>query len=243
MERGHIEPSCSPWRSPLLVVIKKDGKLRVVFDFRNVNKHTKGQAYVMKDQYELMEKIAGHSIISTMDLTSGYHQIPMADKCKEITAFSIPGPAGGQYQFKVMPFGLKGAPATFQQFVDDVFREHLGEFAVIYIDDLAIFSENEDQHLEHLEKIFKIMDDNDIYANMKKCYFMQKKVPYLGHYISEAGIEMDQKKIEAVRNWPTPTGVKQLRGLLGLLGYYRRFVKDFAKVALLLTKLLKADTT
>ena len=242
IDRGHIEPSRSPWRSPLLVVIKKDGKLRVVFDFRTLNKYTKGQAYVMKDQYELMEKAAGHKFISTMDLTSGYHQIPMADKCKEMTAFSIPGPAGGQYQFKVMPFGLKGAPATFQQFVDDVFREHLGEFAVIYIDDLAIYSDTEDQHLEHLEKIFKIMDDNDIYANMKKCYFMQKKVPYLGHYISEAGIEMDPKKIIAVKEWPAPKNIKQLRGFLGLTGYYRKFMKNYAKVALPLTKLLKNDT-
>jgi hypothetical protein len=118
---GHIEPSRSPWRAPLLVVLKKDGTLRVVIDYRELNKHTKGQAYTMKDIYELLELIAGHKYISTLDLTSGYHQIPMADQCREMTAFSIPGPEGGQYQFKVMPFGLKGAPATFQQFVNDIF--------------------------------------------------------------------------------------------------------------------------
>jgi hypothetical protein len=165
----------------------------------------------------------------------------MAQDSKEKTAFSIPTPKGGQYQFKVMPFGLKGAPATFQQFVDDVFREHLGRYATIYIDDLACFSNTREEHLQHLDALFKTMYENDIYVNMKKCYFMQKKVPYLGHYISENGIEMDPKKIEAVKNWPDITTVKQLRGFLGLIGYYRCFIQGFAQVALALTRLLKND--
>ena len=241
MERGHIEPSKSPWRSPLLVVIKKDGKLRVVFDYRVLNKNTIDQAYTMKDQYELLELAAGHNFISTMDLTSGYHQIPMDPNSKEKTAFSIPGPKGGQYHFKVMPFGLKGAPATFQQFVDDVFREHLGNYATIYIDDLTTFSDTKEDHLKHLDALFKTMSENDIYVNRKKCYFMQSKVPYLGHYISAKGIEMDPKKIESVKSWPAITTVKQLRGFLGLTGYYRRFMKGYAQTALPLTRLLKND--
>jgi putative NADPH-quinone reductase len=112
----------------------------VVVDLRKVNALTKGQAYVMKDIQQLLEEIAGHEYISGFDFTQGYNQIPMAEDSKEYTAFAIPGPKGGQYHFTVMPFGLKGAPATFQQFMDDVFRPFLGEFAVVYIDDLAVYS-------------------------------------------------------------------------------------------------------
>src|SRR4051812_36192284 len=126
----------------------------------------------MKDQYELLERIAGHLFVTVIDLTSGYHQIPLADYCKEMTAFSVPGPGGGQYQFTVMPFGLKGAPATFQQFVNNVFRECLDKFTVVYIDDLAVYSNTREEHLQHLQQIFQIMEDNQVYAKEKKCYFM-----------------------------------------------------------------------
>src|SRR3954469_8164054 len=243
LEKGHIEPSKSPWRSPLLVVLRKDGaKRRVVVDLRKVNALTKGQAYVMKDIQQLLEKIAGHEYISGFDFTQGYNQIPMAEDSKEYTAFAIPGPKGGQYHFNVMPFGLKGAPATFQQFMDDVFRPFLGEFAVVYIDDLATYSDTREEHLEHLRKILQTMRDNQIYAKKKKCFFMQRKIPYLGHYVSKEGISMDPKKIEVMKNWPEIKTLKQLRAFLGLTGFYRRFIKDYAKIALPLTKFLKKDT-
>ena len=149
-KKNLIEPSTSPWRSPLLVVLKKDGKIRVVFDFRNPNEETEGQSYTMKWQDDMLMLVAGNVFMALLDLLHGFHQIPMAEDSKEITAFSVPGPNGGQYQWKVMPFGLKNAPATFQQFVDEVFQKILGVFAVVYIDDLAIFSNTQEQHLEHL---------------------------------------------------------------------------------------------
>ena len=140
-----------------------------------------------------------------------------------------------------MPFGLKGAPATFQQFMDDVFREYLGNFAVIYIDDIAIFSDSDEEHITHLRKIFQTMRENNIFAKKSKCFFGQSRAPYLGHYISEKGIEMDQKKITTMLNWPEIKTLKQLRGFLGLTGYYRRYIQDYAKKALSLTKLLKEE--
>src|SRR5213080_710558 len=242
LKAGHIEHSKSQWRSPLLVVMRKDGKIRVVIDLRKVNGLTKGQAYTMKNQDELLETLAGHQVFSLIDLRNGYHNIPMADKDKEKTAFSVPGPKGGQYHFTVMPFGLKGAPATFQQFMDDIFRPFIDRFMVVYIDDIAIYSDSLEDHYKHLRSVFQVMKDKQLYANRKKCFFRQKRIPYLGHYVSEGGIKMDPKKVEAVRNWPPITNIKQLRGFLGLSGFYRKFIKNYSGIALPLTKLLKDDT-
>jgi hypothetical protein len=223
------------------VVFKKNGEIRVVFDFRKVNEATENQSYTMKFQDEMMTRVAGHKFVSLVDFLHGYHHIPMADKDKEKTAFSVPGPRGGQYQWKVMPFGLKNAPATFQQFMDDVFHKQLGQFAVVYVDDLAVYSNSEDEYLKHLEEIFKTMRQNQIYARREKCFFMQKKIPFLGHYVSEAGIETDPKKVETIKNWPQIDSVKKLRAFLGLAGYYHKFIKGYAQIALPLSNLLKSD--
>ena len=196
----------------------------------------------MKDSYELLEQIAGHKFITSMDFLSGYHQIPMAEHSKELTAFGVPGPEGGQYQFNVMPFGLKGAPATFQKFVDDVFRPFLGKFAVVYIDDLAIYSNTREEHLQHIKTILQTMRENQIYAKKKKCFFMQTEIPYLGHLVSEKGIRMDPEKIETIKEWPEIKSIKQLRAFLGLMGYYRKFMANFAHVASPLTSLLKKES-
>ena len=114
----------------------------------------------MKNPQEILDAAAGHKFLSSMDFTSGFYQVPIAHKSKELISFSVPGPKGGQYQFRVMPFGLKGAPATFQQFMDDVFRPILGQSAVIYIDDIAIFSDSKKQHMDHLRQVFQLMRDN-----------------------------------------------------------------------------------
>src|SRR3954464_6257037 len=196
----------------------------------------------MKDVQEMLDCAAGHEFITIIDLLSGFHQIPMADHCKEMTAFSAPGPQGGQYHFKVMPFGLKNAPATFQQFVDDVFRPFIGLFMVVYIDDLAIYSNSKEEHLEHLEKIFVIMRKNQIFAKKKKCFFMQKHANYLGHRIGPEGISMDPKKVETITNWPDIKTIKQLQAFLGMTGYYRRFIANYGETAKVLTNLLKTES-
>jgi hypothetical protein len=221
--------------------MKKDGTYRVVLDFRKLNQKTKGRPYTMKDVQEMIDQAAGHQFITLIDLVNGFHQIPMADRCKELTAFSAPGPQGGQYHFKVMPFGLKNAPATFQQLMDDVFRPYLGLFMVVYIDDLAIYSDTREDHLAHLEKIFILMREKQIYAKKKKCFFMQKHVTYLGHRIGPDGISMDPKKVDTITNWPAIKSIKQLRAFLGLTGYYRRFAAKYGDIAKTLTDLLKAD--
>jgi len=138
-----------------------------------------------------------------------------------------------------MPFGLKGAPATFQNYMDVVFQPYLGKFVVVYIDDVAVFSKTREEHLQHLRIVFETMRKHKVFAKRRKCFFMQKKIPYLGHYISKEGIETDPKKIEAVKNWPIPTSVKQVRHFMGLAGYYRKFIRGFADLARPLTELTK----
>ena len=241
LDLGHIETSTSAWRSPVLVVVKKDGKPRWVVDPRGLNNLTKDCSYPMQFTQQLLETMASGKIWSTLDLTSGYHQVRLATEDREKTAFAIPGIKGGLYQWKVMPFGLKGAPATFQRLMDMVFRPVIGEFAVVYIDDIRVYSQTEEEHLQHLETIFQIMRENEIYARKIKCYFMQDRVPYLGHIISTKGIEMNPAKIEAVTNWPSPTTVKLVRILLGATGYYRHFIEKYAEITKELTKLLKKD--
>jgi hypothetical protein len=242
LDLGHIEPSTSPWRSPVLVVVKKDGKPRWVEDLRGLNNCTIGHALLMQNQRELLERMATGKIYTTMDLTSGYHQVRLAKEDREKTAFAVPGVQGGLYQWKVMPFGLKGAPATFQRLMNIIFQPVLGKFAVVYIDDIGIYSQTKEEHLQHLRTVFQIMRENEIYARKLKCYFMQTQVPYLGHIISTNGIEMNPDKTEALSKWPSPQTIKQLRGFLGTVGYYRHFINKFAELALPLTKLLKKDT-
>ena len=154
---GHIERSTSPWKAPLLVVWKKDGTHRVVVDYRGLNAVTIDQAYTMKDQYELLEILAGNLYYSAIDLLKGYYHILITEECRELTAFAVPGPQGGCYQWKVMPFRLKGAPMTFQQFINDVFREVFGVCAVGYIDDLRVASMSKEQHIQDLKKVLQLM--------------------------------------------------------------------------------------
>ena len=234
-----IEPSTSPWRTPVILVKKKTGDWRMVLDYRKVNNLTKGDGYPMKDVIDLLNQIAKGKIFTTLDLTQGYHQIPMDPDSKEITAFSVPGEEGGLYHYNVMPFGLKNAPASFQRFADEVYK---GLPCTVYIDDVAIYSDNLEQHLADLEAVLQRMREQKVYAKRKKCIFAQPKVPYLGHFVSHGKVEVDPKKTQAIRDWPRVTNLKQLRGFLGLTGYYRRFIENYAKVAIPLTTLLKKET-
>ena len=141
-QQGHIRKSTSPWCAPLIVIKKKDGTFRIVIDYRYLNSVTKPQGYRMKDPYELLEVLAGKKFLSSIDLLSAYYHIGIAEEHRYLTAFSIPGPEGGNFECVSMPFGLRDAPATFQQYMDEVFREILGRFAAIYMDDLGVGSDS-----------------------------------------------------------------------------------------------------
>lgn len=242
---GVIVPSKSPWNAPVVMVKKKvldpeqPPEWRFCTDYRDLNKVTKTDAYPLPRLLETLEALGKSRYYSTLDLTMGYHQIPMEDASKEKTAFST---LGRHYQYEKMPFGLKNAPATFQRAMNDVLGELLREGVMVYLDDVVIHSPNLTNHLELLDKVLQRFQDTGFKVNLKKCHFLKQEVGFLGHVVTIGGVKMDPSKVSAVRECAAPRDVKQLQAFLGLAGFYRRFVAGYSGITAPLTQLLKKNT-
>ena len=237
LNKGLIAPSQSPWSSPVVLMPKKNGKWRLCIDYRRLNELTIKDAYSIPFIEEILFSIGGKvEAISTLDLFSGYHQIPMKKEDVEKTSFTT---MFGNYNFLVMPFGLTNAPATFQREMNRIFFPLIGKCMFVYIDDVVIFSPSVEQHLIDLEAVFKVILDNGLKINLEKCQFFKESVEVLGHLLTTNGVKPTEDKILAIRNWITPKNVTQLRSFLGTVGYYRKFIPNFAKRAAVLYGLLK----
>ncbi|GBG90139.1 hypothetical protein CBR_g50233 [Chara braunii] len=215
LRQGFIKPSTSPWSAQVLFDRKKDGALRLCLDYCGLNQYTVRNSYPMPRAYDLFDRLAGHHFFTKIDLRSGYHQIRVAKEDQHKTAFRS---RFGHYEFTVMPFGLRNGPATFQMAMNTMFQDLLEDFVLVYSDDILIYSRTLEEHMTHLRTVR--LRDHGFYAKLSKCAFAQSKVVFLGHQVSEHGLHMDDSKIQAIVDWPTPTSLPALRSFLGLTNYY-----------------------
>ncbi|QRW25843.1 Retrotransposable element Tf2 protein [Rhizoctonia solani] len=240
LKAGLICPSKSPMASPILFVKKKNGKLRMCVDYRRLNSMTKKNAYPLPLPQNLIEKLQGAKIFSKFDLRAGYNLVRIKEGNEWKTAFKT---KYGLFEYLVMPFGLTNAPAAFQDMMNEIFRDLLDVYVIIYLDDILVFSLNEKDHEAHVREVLKRLQDNDLFCNIEKCHFHVKKIDYLGFIISEFGIEVDQSKVTDALNWSTPKNVKNIQEFLGFVNFYRRFIPNFGNMARPLYNLLKKDSS
>ena len=239
LSSGVIEPSLSEWASPVCLVKKPDGSYRFCIDYRRVNAVSRKDGFPIPDITEAIDSLRGSRWFATIDLLSGYWQLGMTDRAKERSAFCT---RRGLFQFKRMPFGLCGAPATFCRLMSSVLGDYIGVLCLCYLDDVIVFAKTQRELLERLDKIFTRLSQYGLKIKPSKCVLFRTKIEFLGHLITPNGVEPLPDKVKAIKEWPTPRCLRDVRAFYGLIGYYRKFVAGFATLAEPLTRLTKKNT-
>lgn len=236
LDKGWIRHSTSPFSSPVLLVKKKTVDWRLCVDYRRLSAMTVKNKYRLPIIDELLDELHGANWFSSLDLYSGFHQIRMAEGDELKTSFQT---RNGHYEYQVMPYGVIGGPATFQEIMNWVLAPFFRRFVVVFIDNVLIYSATWQEHLEHINAVFPALQQHQLHVKLTKCPFAKQELNYLGHVISSSGVSTDPKKIKIIADWLAPQCVKDLRSFLGMAGYYRKYVKNFGLISKPLTNLLK----
>jgi hypothetical protein len=236
LDKGYVRESLSPCAVPVILVPKKDGSWRMCVDCRAINNITVRYRHPIPRLDDMLDELSGSMMFSKIDLRSGYHQIRMKIGDEWKTAFKT---KFGLYEWLVMPFGLTNAPSTFMRLMNHVLRAFIGKFVVVYFDDILIYSKTLEEHVDHIKQVLDVLRKEKLFANLEKCTFCTDQVVFLGFVVSGSGIQVDESKVKAIKDWPTPENVSQVRSFHGLAGFYRRFVRDFSTIAAPLNELTK----
>ncbi|KAJ9546644.1 hypothetical protein OSB04_019187 [Centaurea solstitialis] len=239
VSKGHVLENMSPCDVPALLTPKKDGTWRMCVDSRAINKIIVRYRFPIPRLDDLLDQISGITIFTKLDLKSGYYQIRLRPGDEWNTAFKT---REGLYEWMVMPFGLSNAPSTFMRVMNQLFRPFIGKFVVVYIDDILIYSATFGEHVDHVRQVLTLLCRDKFYAAIKKCVFMVPKVLFLGYVISGEGIQVDESKVAAVKQWPTPKTITEVRSFHGLTSFYRRFIPHFNTIMAPVTDCIKGNT-
>ncbi len=228
LKKGVIKPSNSAYASPIVLVRKTDGCLRLCVDYRKLNSKTKRDAFPLPRIDESFDALQGAKFFSTIDLASGYHQVAVREQDQPKTAFTTPF---GIFEYSHMPFGVCNGPSTFQRLMQSTMGDLIFQILLVYLDDILVYSSTFHEHLQRLDVVFSRLKETGLKVKLEKCHFLQGEVKFLGHQISAQGIGTAPEKVEAVKSWTTPGTVKELRSFLGFCSYYRKFIEGFSKIA------------
>lgn len=239
LKLGIVEPSKSPWASPILLVPKKDGTRRFCVDFRKLNQVSVKDSYPLPYVSQTLDKLRDAKYLTSLDIKSAYHQIPVAESSRDYTAFTVPG--RGLFRWCRMPFGLSSAPATFQRFIDQVLGPELEPYVFVYLDDIIILTPTFEQHIKILREVLDRLKNAGLTLNKDKCQFCREELKYLGYVVNKQGLLVDPEKIKAILEIPSPRNVSEVRRLVGMASWYRRFVPDFSTIIAPLTNLLRKN--
>ena len=223
-----IEPSSSPFSSPVVMAKKKDGEYRMCIDYRSINQRIKQDKYPIPLIQDNLAEFHGSRYFTTLNMRSGYHQLPLTETSKPKTAFAC---HLGLFQYRVLPFGLSTAPSGFQRRLKNLFGEPIPSHLKIYLDDLLVHSRSFEEHVNHVYDVLDILSRYEIQLKPKKCQFFKQSITYLGYVISEEGISTDPNKVKAIKEYPTPESTKEVRSFLGMATYYGKFIKGFSTIA------------